>query len=363
MKKVLVVFGTRPEAIKMCPVVLELKKRKNIQVSVCVSGQHRELLDSVMQIFGVKADFDLQIMSQGQSLFDITTKILEKIKLVFEDVLPDLVLVHGDTSTAFTTSLVAFYLGIPIGHVEAGLRSNNILEPFPEEFNRRAITLLSKYDFAPTYLSKEMLLKEGKDNVYLTGNTVLDSFKYTLSDLYKNPLIKWSQSRKIVLLTTHRRENIGEPMHSIFSAVRRIAVERGDVCFICPLHPNPLIRNIAKEHIADCSNVKICEPFDVIDFHNLLLRCSFVVTDSGGIQEEGVALGKPVLVLRNNTERQEGVMCGGIKLIGTEETEVYKNILLLLNNDKIYKEMSQTENPFGNGNASKIIADIIEKSV
>ncbi len=363
MKRVLVVFGTRPEAIKMCPVVLELKKRKNIEVFVCVSGQHREMLDSVLSIFNVKPDFDLEIMREGQDLFDITIKILEGIKRVLQKVSPNLILVHGDTSTSFTASLAAFYMGIPIGHVEAGLRSNDILEPFPEEFNRRAITLLSKFDFAPTDLSREILLKEGKDKVFLTGNTVLDSFKYTLSKSYDNTLLDWARCKKLILLTAHRRENIGTPMRSIFSSVRRIANERNDVCFLCPLHPNPLIRNIAEEYLVNCLNVKICEPFDVVNFHNLLSRCYFAVTDSGGVQEEGVALGKPILVLRNKTERTEGVVCGGLKLIGTNEDEVYKNILLLLDNDKIYKEMSQTVNPFGSGNASKLIADIIEKEL
>lgn len=362
MKKVLVVFGTRPEAIKMCPLVLELKKRKNIEVFVCVSGQHKELLDSVMAVFALKADFDLEIMSKEQTLFDVTEKILGGIKKVICDVKPDLILVHGDTCTSFTTALAAFYLGIPIGHVEAGLRSNDILEPFPEEFYRRAISLISTFDFAPTELSKNALVNEGKKKVYLTGNTVLDSFKYTLSSEYDSTLLSWAKDKKMILLTTHRRENIGKPMKSIFSAVKRIASERDDVCFVCPLHPNPVISNIAKEHILDCSNVKICEPFNVIDFHNTLSRCYFTVTDSGGIQEEGIALSKPILVLRNKTERPEGVLCGGLKLIGTDEIEIYKNILNLLDNEKLYKKMSKAKNPFGDGNASKKISDIIEKS-
>ena len=363
MIKVLMVFGTRPEAIKMCPLVIELKKRENVKVSVCVSGQHREMLHSVMSVFGVSSDYDLDIMSKEQTLFDITTKILESMKKIIDDVAPDLILVHGDTSTAFATSLAAFYKGIPVGHVEAGLRSNDILEPFPEEFNRRAITLLSKYDFAPTTMAEEQLKKEGKENVFLTGNTVIDSFKYTISANYRDPFEDITKDKKTILLTTHRRENVGEPMHSIFSAVRRVAVERQDICFIYPLHPNPVIREIALKYFDGLNGVVVCPPFDVLNFHNILSRCYFAVTDSGGIQEEGVALGKPVLVLRNKTERPEGVLCGGLKLIGTDEEEVYKNIMLLIKNEKTYIQMSNGVNPFGNGNASEIIADIIEKQL
>jgi len=363
MKKVLVVFGTRPEAIKMCPVVLELSKREKFEVCVCVSGQHKQMLNQVLSVFGVKADYDLQIMSKGQTLFDITSKVLKGISLVLEKCAPDIVLVHGDTSTAFAASLAAFYRGIPIGHVEAGLRSGDIGEPFPEEFNRRAITLMSRLDFAPTQLSKELLINEGKENVFLTGNTVLDSFKYTLSKTYESPFLPLLKQKKVILFTMHRRENIGEPMKSVFSAVRRVAGEREDICFLFPLHPNPKIRSIAKECLGNCMNVKTCEPLDVVDFHNILSRCYFALSDSGGVQEEGVALHKPVLVLRNKTERPEGLACGGLRLIGTDKVEVYKNILLLLDDNEVYKQMSQAVNPFGDGNASEKIVDIIEKEL
>ena len=365
MIKVMVVFGTRPEAIKMCPVVNELKNRKNISVVTCISGQHKELLNSVIDIFSVKADYNLKIMKDKQTLFDITQRVLVRIKKVLIEVAPDIVLVHGDTSTAFAVSLACFYMKIPIGHVEAGLRSSDIFEPYPEEFNRRAISIISKYDFAPTESASENLLSEGKSKrfVYVTGNTVIDALKTTVKENYKHPLLDWIGNKRSILLTTHRRENLGEPMVSIFKGVRKLADERRDVRIICPLHSNPKVRDIAREYLGGAINVKLCEALDVIEFHNILARASIVATDSGGLQEEGIALGKPVLVLRNKTERVEGVKSGGIKLIGTKEDDVYRNLKTLLDDDVLYQKMSFATNPYGDGNAAKRIADIIEKEL
>ncbi len=364
IKKVLVMFGTRPEAIKMCPVVNELKKRRNVEVFTCVSGQHRELLSSVLNSFGVRADYDLNIMRERQTLFDITSSILEKFKEVIDDVRPDIVLVHGDTSTAFAASLACFYMGVPVGHIEAGLRSGNIFEPYPEEFNRRAISLVSHYDFAPTLLAKENLTKEGKDEkrIFVTGNTVIDALKTTVTDNYTHKELEWANDKngRMIILTSHRRENIGEPMRSVFRAVKRVAEERKYVRIIYPVHPNPRVREIAQSEFFGVGNIHIIEPLDVIDFHNFIARSYLIITDSGGIQEEASALGKPVLILRNNTERPEGVKTGALKLIGTDENSVYHNIIHLLDDKNLYRKMSLAENPYGDGRASRRIADVVE---
>ncbi len=364
MKKVLVMFGTRPEAIKMCPVVNELKKRQNVDVITCVSGQHRELLSSVLCSFGVSADYNLNIMKERQSLFDITANILEKFKEVIKTVSPDIVLVHGDTSTAFAASLACFYMQIPVGHVEAGLRSGNVFEPYPEEFNRRAISLLSQYDFAPTTEAKENLIKEGKDEnrIFVTGNTVIDALKTTVTDSYKHSELEWLEGDRMIILTSHRRENIGEPMRSVFRAIKRVAEDREDIKIIFPIHPNPRVREIADSEFSGCESVHIIEPLDVIDFHNFLARSYLIMTDSGGIQEEAATLGKPVLVLRNNTERPEGVKTGALKLIGTDERAVYENLIRLLDDKNLYEKMATAENPYGDGTASGRIADVIERT-
>ena len=365
MKKVLVVFGTRPEAIKMCPVINELKKRRNIDVYTCISGQHRDLIMPVLERFGVDFDYNLNIMKEDQTLFDITAKILEKIRDVLLKVSPDIVLVHGDTSTAFSTALAAFYMGVPVGHVEAGLRSGNVFEPYPEEFNRRAISLISRYDFAPTEAAKENLLREGKkeNGIFVTGNTVIDALKTTVTDRYVHKELEWAGNGKLILLTSHRRENVGESQKEIFRAVKRVAKEREDVRIIFPMHPNPKIRNVAEEEIGGVKNIHLIEPLDVMDFHNFLSKSYMIITDSGGIQEEATALGKPVLVLRNNTERPEGVETGSLKLVGTNENNIYKNFLCLLEDENLYNRMSTAKNPYGDGSASVQIADIIERMV
>ena len=363
MKKVLVIFGTRPEAIKMCPVVNELKKHKDILVYVCVSGQHREMLYSVLKSFNVIPDFDLNIMREEQTLFDITESILKRLKELLSKINPDLVLVHGDTSTAFAASLAAFYMGIKIGHVEAGLRSRNVFEPFPEEFNRRAISLISNYDFAPTNEAKANLIKEGKGEkcIFVTGNTVIDALESTVCEEYTHSELDWVGKRKLIILTSHRRENIGEAQKNIFRAVSRIAKEHQDICVIYPIHPNPIIKELAYGELSDTENVHIIDPLDFLDFHNFLARSYLILTDSGGIQEEASALGRPVLVLRNNTERPEGVECGSLRLVGTEERSVYKNFKLLLDDDELYREMSVAKNPYGDGRASERIVEIIER--
>ena len=317
MKTVMLVFGTRPEAIKMCPLVLELKKRENINTVVCVTGQHRQMLDAVLDTFGVVPDYDLSIMKDRQTLFDITTNILMGIKGVLEEVKPDVVLVHGDTSTTFVTALACFYMQIPIGHVEAGLRTYNIYSPYPEEFNRQAVSIISKYNFAPTQMSKDNLLKEGKDaeTIYITGNTAIDALKTTVRDDYTHPELEWASDSRLIMLTAHRRENLGEPMHHMFRAIKRIIDETPDIKVIYPIHMNPVVREAAKEVFGDDDRVHIIEPLDVLDFHNFLARSYLILTDSGGVQEEAPSLGKPVLVMRDTTERPEGIKAGTLKLV------------------------------------------------
>lgn len=363
MKKVMLVFGTRPEAIKMCPLVNELKKRKGIKTIVCVTGQHRQMLDQVLEAFGVVPDYDLSIMKDKQTLFDITTNILERIKSVLEEVAPDVVLVHGDTSTTFVTALACFYLQIPVGHVEAGLRTYNIYSPFPEEFNRQAVGIIAKYNFAPTELSKNNLIKEGKDpeSIFVTGNTAIDALKTTVRADYQHPELSWAEGSRLITITAHRRENLGEPMHHMFRAIRRIMDEHHDVKAIYPIHMNPVVRKAASEELGGCDRIHIIDPLEVLDFHNFLARSYLILTDSGGIQEEAPSLGKPVLVMRDTTERPEGIAAGTLKLVGTDEEVIYKNFKELLENKEAYEKMSKASNPYGDGHASERIADILEK--
>ncbi|MBR6633350.1 MAG: UDP-N-acetylglucosamine 2-epimerase (non-hydrolyzing) [Clostridia bacterium] len=363
MKKIMLVFGTRPEAIKMCPLVLELKSRKEVETVVCVTGQHRQMLDSVLETFGVVPDYDLSIMKEKQTLFDITTGILEKIKSVLEEVRPDVVLVHGDTSTTFVTALASFYFQIPVGHVEAGLRTYNLYSPYPEEFNRQAVGIISKYNFAPTQMSADNLIREGKDkdSVYITGNTAIDALKTTVKKDYTHPELEWAKGSRLITLTAHRRENLGEPMANMFRAIRRIIDEHDDVKAIYPIHMNPVVRECAEKYLGDSDRIHIIEPLDVLDFHNFLARSYMILTDSGGIQEEAPSLGKPVLVMRDTTERPEGVKAGTLKLVGTDEEVIYKNFKALLEDKSLYDKMSNATNPYGDGTASKQIADILLK--
>lgn len=362
VKKIMLVFGTRPEAIKMCPLVNELKKRKNIEKIVCVTGQHRQMLDQVLEAFSVVPDYDLSIMKDKQTLFDVTVNILERIKTVLEEAKPDVVLVHGDTSTTFVTALACFYLQIPVGHVEAGLRTYNIYSPYPEEFNRQAVSIISQYNFAPTELSKQNLLKEGKDpdSIYVTGNTAIDALKTTVRADYTHPELDWAKDSRLIMITAHRRENLGEPMRHMFKAIRRVMDEHPDVKAIYPIHMNPVVREIAQEYLGDDDRIHIIEPLDVLDFHNFLSRSYLILTDSGGIQEEAPSLGKPVLVMRDTTERPEGIAAGTLKLVGTEEETIYKEFSRLLSDKAEYDAMSKASNPYGDGHACERIADILE---
>lgn len=362
MKKVMLVFGTRPEAIKMCPLVLELKKREEIQAIVCVTGQHRQMLDRVLDAFHVVPDYDLSIMKERQTLFDVTVNVLEQIKVVLERERPDIVLVHGDTSTTFVTALASFYLQIPVGHVEAGLRTYNIYSPYPEEFNRQAVSIISKLNFAPTQLSKQNLLKEGRDadSIYVTGNTAIDALKTTVREDYSHEYLNWAKDSRLILITAHRRENLGEPMKNMFRAIRRIVDEHPDIKAIYPIHMNPVVRETANAILGDEDRIRIVEPLDVLDFHNFLSRSYLVLTDSGGIQEEAPSLGKPVLVMRDTTERPEGIAAGTLRLVGTDEATIYENFKILLENKEEYEKMSHASNPYGDGHACERIADILE---
>lgn len=362
MKKVMLVFGTRPEAIKMCPLVNELKTRKELETVVCVTGQHRQMLDQVLEAFQVEPDYDLSIMKDRQTLFDVTTNILNKIKEVLEKEKPNVVLVHGDTSTTFVTALACFYLQIPVGHVEAGLRTYNIYSPYPEEFNRQAVSIISQFNFAPTELSKNNLLKEGKkeETIFVTGNTAIDALKTTVREDYTHPDLEWASDSRLIMITAHRRENLGEPMKHMFRAIRRVMDEHPDVKAIYPIHMNPVVREIADSILGDDERIRIIEPLEVLDFHNFLNRSYMILTDSGGIQEEAPSLGKPVLVMRDTTERPEGIAAGTLKLVGTEEETIYQNFKSLLENKDEYEKMSKASNPYGDGFACKRIADILE---
>ncbi len=361
MRKVMLVFGTRPEGIKMCPLVLELKQRQNVQTVVCVTGQHRQMLQQVLDAFSVVPDYDLAIMQPRQTLFDVTTAILERLKPILEKEQPDVVLVHGDTSTAFVTALACFYLHIPVGHVEAGLRTYDLESPFPEEFNRQAVSLTARYHFAPTEKARENLLREGKkpENIFVTGNTSIDALKTTVRPDYTHPELDWAQGSRLILITAHRRENLGEPMHHMFRAIRRVLDEHPDVKAIYPIHLNPVVRQEAAEDLSGMDRLHIIDPLDVLDFHNIMARSHLILTDSGGIQEEAPGLGKPVLVMRDTTERPEGVAAGTLRLVGTHEDVIWEEFSRLLNDPQAYAEMAHASNPYGDGFACRRIADIL----
>lgn len=362
MKKIMLVFGTRPEAIKMCPLVNELKTRKSLQTIVCVTGQHRQMLDQVLEAFHIVPDYDLSIMKDRQTLFDVTINILSKIKEVLENEKPDVVLVHGDTSTTFVTALACFYMQIPVGHVEAGLRTYNIYSPYPEEFNRQAVSVISKYNFAPTSLAKQNLLNEGKkpDTIFVTGNTAIDALRTTVQANYHHPELEWAEGSRLIMITAHRRENLGEPMEHMFRAIKRVMDEHADIKAIYPIHMNPIVRETADAILGGDDRIHIIEPLEVLDFHNFLSRSYLILTDSGGIQEEAPSLGKPVLVLRDTTERPEGIEAGTLRLVGTEEEAIYRNFKELLENEEEYEKMSKASNPYGDGFASERIANILE---
>lgn len=346
----------------MCPLVNELKTRPNIETIVCVTGQHRQMLDQVLDVFGVIPDYDLSIMKNKQTLFDVTVNILERIKNVLEEVKPDIVLVHGDTSTTFVTSLACFYLQIPVGHVEAGLRTYNIYSPYPEEFNRQAVGIISKYNFAPTEMSRDNLLREGKnpESIYVTGNTAIDALKTTVRDDYTHSELEWAKDSRLIMITAHRRENLGDPMKNMFRAIRRVMDEHPDVKAIYPIHMNPVVRETANAILGGDDRIHIIEPLEVVDFHNFLSRSYLILTDSGGIQEEAPSLGKPVLVMRDTTERPEGIAAGTLKLVGTDEEVIYQNFTKLLDDEDAYNAMAHAVNPYGDGHACERIADVIE---
>lgn len=364
MKKIMLVFGTRPEAIKMCPLVNELKSRPSeFETVVCVTGQHREMLDQVLKVFDVEPDHDLHVMKPGQTLFDITSDVLLKIKAVLEKKRPDYVLVHGDTTTSFAAALAAFYLQIPVGHVEAGLRTRNLYSPWPEEFNRQAVDVISQWYFAPTETSRQNLLDEGKpaDRIFVTGNTGIDALGTTVREGYSHPELDWASGSRLILITAHRRENLGEPMHRMFRAIRRVMEERPDTKAIYPIHMNPQVRKAAHEELDGFDRLRIIDPLEVVDFHNFMARSYLILTDSGGIQEEAPSLGKPVLVMRDTTERPEGVAAGTLRLVGTEEEAIYREFSRLLDDPAEYATMSHASNPYGDGHASERIAGILSR--
>ena len=361
-KRVMLVFGTRPEAIKMCPLVRELKSRPNeFETLVCVSGQHREMLQQVLDVFDVDPDYDLQIMRPNQTLFDMTTAVLAGLRPLLEELRPDVVLVHGDTTTSFAAALVCFYLHIPIGHVEAGLRTRDLRSPWPEEFNRQAVDVMSDYYFAPTERARLNLMEEHKaaNRIWITGNTGIDALATTVRNDYSHPLLDWASDSRLLLITAHRRENLGKPMHRMFHAIRRVMQEHPDTKGLYPIHMNPEVRRAAHEELDGFDRIRLVEPMDVLDFHNFVARCYFVLTDSGGIQEEAPHLGKPVLVMRDTTERPEGVEAGTLKLVGTAEESIYEAFSELLDDEKAYSAMSHASNPYGDGHASERIANIL----
>lgn len=362
MIKVMSIFGTRPEAIKMAPLVKELERRKEIESIVCVTAQHREMLDQVLNTFDIKPDYDLNIMKQGQSLADVTTRALVGLEEVIKKVKPDIVLVHGDTTTTFAGALAAFYNQVAIGHVEAGLRTYDKYSPYPEEMNRQMVDRLSDMYFAPTEISKDNLLKENIDEskIYITGNTAIDAMSTTVDENYTHPELDWiNAGERMILLTAHRRENLGEPMRHIFRAIKRVVDEFSDVKVIYPIHMNPRVREVANEVFGDADRVKLIEPLEVFDFHNFQNKSYIILTDSGGIQEEAPSLGKPVLVLRDTTERPEGIKAGTLKLVGTDEDVIYEETKKLLLDKKEYEKMSKASNPYGDGHASERIVDAI----
>ncbi len=364
--KVMLVFGTRPEAIKMCPLVLELKGRPDeFETVVTVTGQHREMLDQVLSVFGIVPEHDLAIMKPGQTLFDITSDVLLKIQAVLAEERPDVVLVHGDTTTSFAAALAAFYLQIPVGHVEAGLRTRNLLSPWPEEFNRQAVDVISNWYFAPTETSRQNLLDEAKpdERVFVTGNTGIDALRHTVRDGYTHPELEWAEDSRLILITAHRRENLGEPMHRMFRAIRRVMEERPDTKAIYPIHMNPQVRKAAHAELDGFDCLHVIAPLEVVDFHNFMARSYLILTDSGGIQEEAPSLGKPVLVMRDTTERPEGVAAGTLRLVGTEEDTICREFSRLLDDPAEYEAMSHASNPYGDGCASERIADVLSGRV
>ena len=358
----MIVFGTRPEAIKMCPLVLELKKSELLETIVCVTGQHKEMLRQVLDIFQVEPDYDLEVMKPGQTLYDITTNVLNGMKEIYEKVKPDVVLVHGDTTTAYVSAVAAFYQQITVGHVEAGLRTYNLYSPFPEEFNRQEIDVISTLNFAPTETAKENLLREGKkpETIFVTGNTGIDALKTTVKEDYKHPILEWAEGSRLLLITAHRRENLGQPMHEMFRAIRRIVEEFDDVKAVYPVHLNPRVREVADEELSGCDQIKLIEPMEAESFHNLMNHSYLILTDSGGIQEEAPSLGKPVLVMRNTTERPEGIKAGTLRLVGTSQNTIYDACRELLTDETVYRTMSETANPYGDGHASERIRKILE---
>lgn len=361
-KKIMCIFGTRPECVKFAPLIIEMKRRKSLEVVVTVTAQHRQMLDQALATFRIVPDYDLNIMKDRQTLFDITTGVLEKIKSVLEEVKPDIVLVHGDTSTTFVTALACFYMQIPVGHIEAGLRTYNIYSPYPEEFNRQAVGIVSQYNFAPTKLSASNLLKEGKkeNTIFITGNTVIDAMQHTVREDYTHPELEWVGEDKLIFITAHRRENLGQPMHNMFRAIRRVLDEHSDCKAIYPIHMNPIVREAAEEELGDCNSIHIIEPIEVFDCHNFEARSYLCLTDSGGIQEECPSYGVPVLVMRDTTERPEGINAGTLKLVGTDEETIYNTFSTLLTDKEEYEKMSRASNPYGDGKASVRIADILE---
>lgn len=363
MRKVLIIFGTRPEAIKMCPLVNVLKNEKSIQTVVCVTGQHREMLDQVLHAFKVVPDFDLSIMKKNQTLFDITMNVLDGIRKVIEEISPDIILVHGDTSTTFASSLAAFYTKTKIGHVEAGLRTYNLQSPFPEEFNRRVVSVIADLHFAPTDNARDNLLLEGvnESHIFVTGNTAIDALKTTIITDFDDENISWASDSRLILLTAHRRENLGQPMENMFNAVKMILDEFEDVKLVYPIHLNPTIRELAQKIFGNCSRIRLIDPLQVVDFHNYMKKSYIILTDSGGIQEEAPSLGIPVLVMRDTTERPEGIKAGTLKLVGTNKETIYESIKDLLTNKITYNNMSNAINPYGDGYASIRIKDILKK--
>ena len=359
--KIMLVFGTRQEAIKMCPLINELKTHLEIEVKVCVTGQHQQMLDQVLKIFSVVPDYNLSIMKDKQTLFDITTNVLNRIQYVLESERPDVVLVHGDTSTTFATALACYYLQIPLGHVEAGLRTHNIYAPFPEEFNRKVVSIIATYNFAPTQQAQQNLIEEGTDphTIFITGNTVVDALQTTLRENYAHPELDWAKDARLIIVTAHRRESLGTPMHHMFKAIRRIIEENSNIKILYPIHMNPSVRKIAKEELGNCDRIHIIEPLDVLEFHNFLANAYLILTDSGGIQEEASSLGKPVLVMRETTERPEGIAAGTLRLVGTSEEKIYTECNRLLKDKTVYDAMARAGSPYGDGKASKRIVNIL----
>ena len=365
MKKIMVVFGTRPEAIKMCPLVKELREEKEFQTIVCVTGQHKQMLAQVLDAFHITPDYDLAIMKDRQTLFDVTTGVLNGMREVFNKECPDVVLVHGDTTTTFATGLAAFYLEIPVGHVEAGLRTYDLTAPFPEEFNRQGVGIFAKYNFSPTETARDNLLREGKkpESIFVTGNTVIDALKTTVVKDYTHPVLDWAKGSRLVMLTAHRRENLGQPLYDIFNGIKKTLDEVEDIKVIYPIHMNPVVRNTAKEVFGNHPRMRIIDPLDVLDFHNFMSRSYMILTDSGGIQEEAPAMGKPVLVMRNTTERPEGIEAGTLKLVGTDSEVIHKEFLKLLTDKDEYDRMSKASNPYGDGTACRQIVGVLKSEL